>query len=329
MTNSLNTKTLRQDFANKNILIIGDVMIDAYLWGNVERISPEAPIPIVSVNKRENRMGGAANVALNIAELGANPYLISVIGDDEKGKIFLDLLKKRNISEYGIIIDKHRKTTVKSRVISKNQHLLRVDDEISNPISEDLSNALFQKILDLNSSMKIDAIIFEDYDKGVISSGLISKITEFTTENNIITSVDPKKRNFDDYKNISLFKPNFKEFCEGLACEIDKTEHELIFSNAKEFMSNKNINYMFITLSEEGVFITDGQTWHHIPAERRDIADVSGAGDTAISVATLCLVANLNMYELAKAANLAGGLVCEKPGVVPINLDELIKALEI
>jgi len=305
-------------------------MIDAYLWGKVDRISPEAPIPVVSVTHRENRLGGAANVALNISELGAVPILCSVVGTDEKGNIFSQLLKQNNLNDAGIIYDSSRKTTVKSRVISNNQHLLRVDDEVSNPISDSITEALFARVQKIVAEYKPNAIIFEDYDKGVITPSLIAKVTQLAEENNIITAVDPKKRNFDKYYNVTLFKPNFKEFCDGLKCNIEKSDFDSIRQYAIKFMQAHQIRIIFITLSELGVFIGDGQNFYHIEAEHRDISDVSGAGDTVISTATLCLASGLDIYNTAKISNLAGGIVCERSGVVPISksalLDEISNA---
>ncbi|HPG73132.1 MAG TPA: PfkB family carbohydrate kinase [Bacteroidales bacterium] len=328
MTLSIDPHELHKAFSGKTILIVGDVMIDSYLWGKVDRISPEAPIPIVSVTHRENRLGGAANVALNIMELGSEPILCSVIGNDEKGRIFKDLLQQKKLSEAGIVIDVERKTTVKNRIISNNQHLLRVDDEVSHAISDKISDAIFRRIVKICKEKTVSAIIFEDYDKGVITPALIAKLTQFAVKNNIITAVDPKKRNFDKYYHVTLFKPNFKEFCDGLKCNIAKTDYDSLKEYAREFMSARQIQIMFITLSEEGVFITNGKEWHHLPAEKRDIADVSGAGDTVISTATLCLTAQLGILDTAKIANLAGGLVCEKSGVVPISISELIDEIK-
>ncbi|GAI05251.1 unnamed protein product, partial [marine sediment metagenome] len=197
-----------ESFNNFQILIIGDVMIDAYLWGKVERISPEAPIPIITCTKKENRLGGAANVALNIKALGAKPLICSVIGDDENAKVFFERLQIKSIDSKGIIISQERKTTVKTRIISNNQHLLRVDEEDDEYISSDLEQELFSKIQSLISSKKIDAILFEDYDKGIITPFIIEKTVELANKNNILTLVDPKKRNFNHYRNITLFKPN-------------------------------------------------------------------------------------------------------------------------
>ena len=211
--------SLFEQFNSKRIAIIGDVMIDSYLWGKAERISPEAPVPVVSVTKRENRMGGAANVAINIKSLGAEPIMIAIIGDDIKGEEFLKLMKKAEIEQSGILISDSRKTTVKHRVISSNQHLLRIDDEESNPLDKNLEEKFISHCLSMLKQFKPDAIVFEDYDKGNVTPLIISKVVQFANENNIPTLVDPKKRNFEHYKNVTLFKPNFKELVEGMKLE--------------------------------------------------------------------------------------------------------------
>ncbi|HRW21564.1 MAG TPA: bifunctional ADP-heptose synthase [Bacteroidales bacterium] len=316
-----------ESFDKKHILIIGDVMIDSYLRGDVERISPEAPIPVVSIKNREDRLGGAANVAININALSAKPILCSVIGIDDNCKTFFDLLEKENINNSGIIQATGRKTTLKTRIISNNQHLLRVDDEQDNPISIDLQNNLIEKIISICKETSIDAIIFEDYDKGVITPVIIKEITNYANKKGIITTVDPKKKNFSYYKNISLLKPNYKEFCEGIMCEVDKNDTQQMTDIARKYMQNNNIKNMLITLSENGVLAIDTENSYHIMGERRDIADVSGAGDTVISTLTLCMAAGMPLREIAIISNLAGGLVCERSGVVPININELISEI--
>ena len=320
-------KKVFDDFSQKNVLVIGDVMIDAYLWGNVQRISPEAPVPIVSVDKKEQRMGGAANVALNLKYLGANPIIASVVGTDEIGDVFISLMEKRNLSVKGVLRTEERKTTQKTRVISDGQQLLRIDDEISNTLSENLIEKFLQRIERLISEENIDIIIFEDYDKGVISKDLISAVVEMATKASVLTCVDPKKENYNFYTGVNLFKPNFKEFTEGIKKEIAKNDIDTIFLEAKKIIKEKKYQYLMVTLSEHGVFISDGESYHIVPAELRQIADVSGAGDTVISVAALLLASSLNMQEIAKYSNIAGGLVCEKVGVVPIKKQELLKEI--
>ncbi len=329
MTPSFFTQ-LFESFNNKNIIIIGDVMIDSYLWGDVNRISPEAPVPILSGVGRENRLGGAANVALNIQALGANPILCSVIGDDIHSHDFFQLLKEQKLSKEGIVKCQNRATTVKTRVISQHQHLLRIDEEITTPIPSSTAEKLLQQIEKVVEKNEIHAIIFEDYDKGVITEEIISQVVEKAQSRGIPTLVDPKKRNYNDYKNVTFFKPNFKEFVEGCKIELKKGPSEELIRAAQDFQKKQNIDTLMITLSEHGVLISKlNQTHLIVPAEIRNIADVSGAGDTVISVATLCLINGLDIEKTARISNMAGGLVCEKSGVVPIDKNILLKECEV
>lgn len=322
-------KSIFESFNAFNILIIGDVMIDSYMWGKVNRISPEAPVPIIMSTMQENRLGGAANVALNVQALGAKPVLCSVIGKDLKSKTFQSLLKKRNLTSEGILEDGSRKTTVKTRIIADNQHLLRVDEETDQELTKESEDQFIKNILTLISDKQIHAIIFEDYDKGCITPEVIKSVVDFANKINIPTLVDPKKRNFMDYKNVTLFKPNFKELVEGSKIDIKRGDFKGIFSAAQKLHEELLAKYMLITLSELGVFISYNSSYKVIPAEIRDIADVSGAGDTVIGTASLCMAAGLNPELIAGISNLAGGLVCEKVGVVPINKENLLKeALE-
>lgn len=307
-----------------NVLIIGDVMIDAYLWGKVERISPEAPVPIVAILKKENRMGGAANVALNLHALGLNPILCSVIGDDAAGKNFIELLAQEGITNTGIISSKHRPTTVKTRVLGHHQQIVRIDEETDKPISKEETERLLAKIELLLKDNPINAIIFEDYDKGIITPSLITKVVAVAKKANIPTIVDPKKRNFNDYKGVTLFKPNLKELKEGLKVEIDSSI-ESIAKAVSQLRSQLQAEMVMVTLSELGIYIDSGKAQHHVAAHIRDITDVSGAGDTVVSVATAGLAAGLAPERFAALANLAGGLVCEKIGVVPIDKDQLLR----
>ena len=317
-------KKVFDSFNNFNILIIGDVMIDSYMWGKVNRISPEAPVPIIMSTHQENRLGGAANVALNIQSLGAKPILCSVVGKDSKAKIFYSLLKKQELTSEGIMEDEDRKTTVKTRIISNNQHLLRVDEEVDYELNKEIEKKFIVHIIQILSTKKVNAIIFEDYDKGCITPTVIRKIVDFANKNNIPTLVDPKRRNFLEYKNVTLFKPNFKELVEGSKTDIKKGDFEGIFKASKKLHKELSIKYMLVTLSELGVFISYNNLFKTIQAEVRDIADVSGAGDTIISIASLCLAADLNPELIAGISNLAGGLVCEKIGVVPIDKNQLL-----
>jgi rfaE bifunctional protein kinase chain/domain len=321
-------KQIVEQFKQKRILIIGDVMIDSYLRGNVNRISPEAPVPIVSLQKEEDRLGGAANVAVNLVSMGATAIICSVIGNDKSGNKMVELLEENNISSKGLILSSERQTTVKTRVIGNNQHLLRIDSEQTNDINSNEEDLLIQKVSEiLNDS--IDAIIFEDYNKGVLTERSIQKIIELANSKNVLTTVDPKSKNFFAYKNVTLFKPNLKELKEGVGMSFSFSEKDQFIKAIEQLESKLNNKLSFVTLSEHGVYIKDNKNEHFIPAHIRNIADVSGAGDTVISVATLCLTVGLPIKEIAEIANLAGGLVCEKSGVVSIDKDLLIEEVEL
>lgn len=316
---------LFEKFRQMKVLIIGDVMIDAYTWGKVTRISPEAPVPIVAVKKEENRLGGAANVALNILAMGAKPYLCAVVGNDKKAELFDNLLSKHHLPNEGIIRSQNRITTVKTRIIGNNHQMLRIDKEMEHPLSENETAELYKQILWIIDNRNIDVIIFEDYDKGVITPNLIEQVVTTAKSKNIPVAVDPKKRNFLSYKQVTLFKPNFKELKEGLNIDIDPSSPSSLENAAKQIREKLNAQMALITLSEKGILINTEMEHHVIPAHIRNIADVSGAGDTVISVAALCLAAGISVKEIAALSNLAGGLVCEHIGVVSINPEEIQK----
>ncbi len=315
--------TLFEQFKNKKILVIGDVMLDSYVLGKVNRISPEAPVPIISLKKKENRLGGAGNVALNLKYLGAQPIIASVIGKDIEGQTLIDLFDKRGISTVGIVLSSKRKTTVKTRVISSKQQLLRIDSEDTHPLNYTHEMELLSKI---ESILKepIDAIILEDYDKGVLGTKSIQKIISMAQNMGIPITADPKKNHFQDFHGLTLFKPNLKELKEGLNTEFSFLTEPKKFEQAVANL-RKNVPHQIslITLSEHGIYICDDSKSVHFGAHKREITDVSGAGDTVIAVATLCLISGGSISEIAQISNIAGGMVCEKPGVVSVHIDEL------
>jgi rfaE bifunctional protein kinase chain/domain len=317
-------RNLFDEFNTKNVLIIGDVMIDSYIWGKVDRISPEAPVPIINVKKREDRLGGAANVALNIKSLGANAILCSVVGEDKNADLFYDLLAQDQLSAQGIIRCDKRITTKKTRVIGHHQQLFRVDEELDITIDSETSNKLIDTFNNIVNNQKIDVIIFEDYDKGVLNEQVIKTIIAKAKALNIQVVVDPKKRNFFSYNDVDLFKPNLKELKEGMKIDFDVLDKDALINAANALKNKINANNVMITLSEHGVLVCEGNSNKIIPAHIRNISDVSGAGDTVISVIALALASNMSVLEAAELANLAGGLVCEKVGVVPINKTELL-----
>lgn len=296
-------------------------MIDSYLWGKVERISPEAPVPVLNLQKREQRLGGAANVALNVQALGANPVLCAVIGKDTEGDQLIKLLEQNNLSTAGIVQSEGRVTTIKHRIIAAAQHVLRIDAEIDTEITSDERNLLLEKIKTLLPASNV--VIFEDYDKGVIGSKLIAETVKLSKAKGIPTVVDPKKRNFMAYEGVTLFKPNLKELKEGLKADFNGDLLVDVKNAVAELKSKLSLEGALITLSEYGVFIDSNSEQVHIPAHKREIADVSGAGDTVVSVAALCVALNLKPALIAGLSNLAGGIVCEHVGVVPIDKEML------
>lgn len=309
-------------------MVVGDVMIDAYYWGKVNRISPEAPVPVAHISGRENRLGGAANVALNLKTLGTDPIICSVIGKDEKESVFRALLNKGDFSEEGIIASSSRVTTTKTRIIADGQHLLRVDEEDLSPLAKSDENALIDRCLEIMGTQKIAAIVFEDYDKGVLTPRLIEEVIAAAKKRNIPTCVDPKKDHFFDYQGVDLFKPNLKELREGLKIEVNPENQESLQSAVNRLSEALNCKCSMVTLSEYGVCIQWKDGFEILPAHPREIADVSGAGDTVISVSSLLLAAGADPVSIASISNLAGGLVCERVGVVPINKEKLLSEAE-
>ena len=319
-------KTVFENFNSLNILIIGDVMVDSYLWGKAERISPEAPVPIVAVKDRQQRLGGAANVALNIQALGAKAILCSVVGTDTKGCEFQDILKENGLTSFGIVSSNDRITTTKFRIIAGNHQMLRVDEETDLPLNTNETALFLKRIEEIIQNQNIDAVVFEDYDKGVITEEVIQRTTALTIQRNIPTVVDPKHRNFEFYKNVTLFKPNLKELKEGLKLADFEVNIESLNRASEKLFTKLNNDITLVTLSELGVFIANNKTKECklIPAHIRNIADVSGAGDTVISVVALLLASKVDEFTTASVSNLAGGLVCEHVGVVSIDKNKLL-----
>jgi D-glycero-beta-D-manno-heptose-7-phosphate kinase len=319
----LNINNLFEKFKNLTAIVVGDVMIDSYLIGSVDRISPEAPVPVVALKERKNLLGGAANVALNLKALGATPILCSVIGNDGRADVFQQLLKKEGITDEGLIRSNERLTTTKFRIIGNKTQMLRVDEEMTHDISSKDASLLLSKLNELIEKFKPQVIIIQDYDKGVLNESTINSIIDAASLHRIKVTVDPKKKNFSAYKNVGLFKPNHKELQDGLGKTVNITETESLKSAAMQLHIKNNTAIVMITLSDKGIFISkmnDGiQETAYEKAHLRDISDVSGAGDTVISVASLCLAADAELKTIAALSNLAGGLVCETSGVVPVD----------
>ncbi len=306
-----------------HVVVVGDVMLDNYWWGNVERISPEAPVPVVAISKRESRLGGAANVALNCRALGAKVTLASVIGNDTDGDILVSLAGKAGIDTELIMKSGMRPTTTKVRVLSRNQQMMRLDEEITDDLFTEEEHPFIDMVLKYLQKVKPQALIFEDYNKGVLKENVINRITAHCKEIGIITVVDPKKKNFLSYKDVTIFKPNLKEVREGLHLDINNTDTAELDEAHTAINKTLHHHITFITLSEKGVYYNDGKRSHILPSHIRDIADVSGAGDTVVATATLIYGITKDVRLMAEISNLAGGLVCEEVGVVAINKNKL------
>jgi D-glycero-beta-D-manno-heptose-7-phosphate kinase len=322
----MDQKTFEQLFASfgqTKIGVVGDIMLDTYWWGTVDRISPEAPVPIVSLQKKETRVGGAANVALNLRALGAPTTLFAVIGKDEEGKALNGLLNKEGINTQYIYASETRVTTNKVRIMGRNQQMMRLDHEHTNDISTEEEAALLNNFYAYIDTEKPSLIILEDYNKGVLTKNVITSVIAYCQSKGIPTAVDPKQKNFLAYKGCTIFKPNLKEVKEGLKIEIPSVNLDSlnnVHSALNEALAHE---ISFITLSEHGVYFGKSDTQKLIPTHIRNIADVSGAGDTVIAVASLTYASTNNMELAAELANIAGGLVCELVGTAPINKNSL------
>lgn len=324
-----NFKELFQKFSSIKVGVIGDVMLDTYIWGDVERISPEAPVPVVSLKSREQRIGGAGNVALNLQALGAKSFVLSVTGNDEEENKLNSLFLKQNINASYSIKSKERVTTNKIRIISRNQHMMRLDAEITNDLCKQDQQKLIEQFEKFVEKEKPDVVILEDYNKGVLTDSVIQTVISVCKQNNILTAVDPKRKNFLQYKNVDIFKPNLKEVKDALnllSVDVNPNLLGTIHSELKHLLHHR---ISFITLSEKGVFYQQGENFAMIPSHLRNIADVSGAGDTVIAVAALVYATTKNALLMAEIANLAGGLVCEEVGTVAIDKEKLFHECEL
>ncbi len=321
----MNFDQLFNSFSSTNILILGDIMLDTYWWGTVDRISPEAPVPVVALVKKEYRVGGAANVALNTASLGASTGIISVIGDDADGDQLLELMKGFGIDTTGILRASNRITTNKVRVMGRNQQMMRLDGEVTYDIDLEQELALIQSVEKYIELYSPAVLIFEDYNKGVLTKSIITAVIEICNKKGIITSVDPKRKNFLSYKGVTLFKPNLKEVKDGLNLLVEELNQQSLSEIHESLRKELQHRISLITLSEKGIFYQSQNDSFIIPTHIRNIADVSGAGDTVIAVASLVYAATLNIKLAAEMANIAGGLVCEEVGTVAIDKQKLLE----
>jgi rfaE bifunctional protein kinase chain/domain len=319
----MSARDILDGFAKKRVLVIGDLMLDRYVWGTIDRMSPEAPVPVVTVRRHDARPGGAGNVTLNISSLGATPLLCALIGKDKAGETLAEAFRLQGISSDGLIVSPSRPTTEKTRVIAQDHHIVRIDEETDALPTADEERQILTRIEKLLPSS--DVIIFQDYDKGVLNEAIISRTIALARAKGIPTVVDPKKRNIQHYKGVTLFKPNLKELRDGLKEKVDPASDSEVAAAVAKLKTTLSATGVMTTLSEHGVYIDyDGQT-ARLPAHARQITDVSGAGDTVVAVAALCVAMKMNAGEVAAWSNLAGGLVCQHVGVVPIDREELMQ----
>ena len=316
-------KKLFDSFALLKVGVIGDVMLDTYMWGRVERISPEAPVPVVSLNKKEYRIGGAGNVALNCKSLGAQVFILSMIGDDTEGWLLDELFNESMIDTSYLVKNPARITTNKTRIISRNQQMMRLDAELTNDLDKKDEEALLNRVRSFIQTHDPDVMIFEDYNKGILTEKIIHEVITICAEAGVITAVDPKRKNFFSYQNADIFKPNLKEVREGLNLLFEDVNLSLLSSIHLELKNILEHKISFITLSDKGVFYQQDGRASIIPSHLRNISDVSGAGDTVIAVAALVYTASKNIHLMAEIANIAGGMVCEEVGTVAIDKEKL------
>lgn len=321
--NPLSSTEIFEKINQLKVVVIGDLMLDQYIFGKVDRISPEAPVPVLRIGHKESRLGGAANVAFNCKSLGAEVTIASVIGDDENGHTLKALLEQEGINTDLVHFSTFRKTTTKSRIVSKGQQVMRLDEEELAPLNPKEEHPFIDATLRYLQIRKPDLVIFEDYNKGVLKENVIHRVLEHCQHLGLITAVDPKFDNFLAYKGVDIFKPNLKEVQQGLNISIPTVElsqleeiHNLLYNNLAHKVT-------LLTLSEHGMFYSTGETEGLIPTHVRNLADVSGAGDTVIAVAAMVYTVTKDVYTMANWSNIAGGLVCEETGVVPVDKEKL------
>jgi D-beta-D-heptose 7-phosphate kinase/D-beta-D-heptose 1-phosphate adenosyltransferase len=323
-------KKIINSFNNIRIAVIGDLILDVYLWGDASKISQEAPVPVLRVNRRTERLGGAANVMCNITTLGGLAYAFGVLGDDENASALEKLLDAYKINRNGVLRDKSRITTEKQRVIAASQQLLRIDHEVTNEISSSMKESLLRSIKKAIANKEIDAIIFEDYAKGVLDSSLASEITALAVDAGITVGIDPHPEHPLNISGITLMTPNKSEAF-GLAgiyqypVDSPEEEFELLKKVAFNIQKKWNPKYLLITLGAKGMALFEENSEPIvIPTKAREVFDVSGAGDTVIAAFSLALLAGAKPMEAVEIANMAAGIVVGKVGTVSVEKDELL-----
>jgi len=320
---------LFNDLKTLKVGVIGDVMLDTYIWGKVDRISPEAPVPVVSLDHKEQRIGGAGNVAINCSSLGAKVFLLGITGNDDEADQLEQLLKENMIDTTGLVRSAKRTTTNKTRILSRNQQMLRFDAEITNDLNREDEAVLLKQVSNFIEHEDPNILIFEDYNKGVLTEKVIEEAIELCRASGVITAVDPKRKNFFSYKNVDLFKPNMKEVQEGLHILFESNDLYTLRNVHEQLQKLLQHRVSLITLSEKGIFYQHLQNAAIIPSHLRNVSDVSGAGDTVIAVAAMVYAVTKNAHLMAEIANIAGGLVCEEVGTAAVDREKLLRECEL
>jgi len=313
-----------ENFSKVKVLVFGDLMLDRYWWGSVNRISPEAPVPVVRVDKTTLIAGGAANVAANVAGLGAEPFLVGVVGDDEEAAAFPQILAESNISAEYLVTIKNRPTTVKTRVVAHSQQIVRIDQETIANLTAEEEIPVWQKIESLLDLVGI--IIVSDYGKGVLTENLLERLITAAKNKNIKILIDPKGKNYLKYKGATLLTPNKKEAAE--ACKLEENGRNLVELAGEQLISEIETRAILITRGEEGMTLFEkGREPLHLKALARDVFDVTGAGDTVIATCAVALGAGASLAKAAELANISAGLVVEQIGTTAVKYADLEEAV--
>ena len=321
----MNTAELLQSFGTKKIIVVGDLMLDHYVRGRIDRISPEAPVPVLEAQSEEYRLGGAANVALNLHALGAEVFSLGLRGDDFAGAKLQELMQEQGLDSSGLVITGSRRTTLKTRMSAVNQQMLRIDYEDTMDIDNSLQDEIlrrFEARLDT-----CDAVILEDYNKGLLTRELIHQIISRCRARSIPIAVDPKHKNFFEYTGVTIFKPNYQEMQKNLGIKLENDQD--FYLQAASLRARINCEYLVLTRGAQGLYIFDGNAVpQHIPTFAREVYDVSGAGDTVISVLSLAYASGADISRAATIANHAAGVVCGKLGTASASAAEILESCE-
>ena len=312
-------------FDGKNVLVVGDIMLDRYVWGNVERISPEAPVPVVEVIKETQTLGGCGNVANNITSVGGNVRIITIVGNDIYAEELKKMLKEKKVNIDGVFLDNSRPTTVKTRIIAHNQQVVRVDKESRHQLNPQLFEKIKSYVLDIKNS--IDAILISDYGKGVITKSLLSFLIKLAKKLDIPITVDPKIEHFLEYKHVTVLTPNLNEATLGMRLHKKPQTEQEIYDLGRKILAKLKPEAVVITRGPDGMTLFEKERIYHIPTRAKEVYDVTGAGDTVIAILTLCLAAGADFVSSCEISNFAAGIVVGKVGTATVTKEELINVI--